>query len=61
MNYWFCEAGPRKNALHEWRYYGRLSQRYVCANCHVSVTKASLKENTDDKYPGEAAPLEAPA
>ncbi len=52
MNYWFCEVGPQKNALHEWRYFGKQSQMYVCTWCHVSVIKVALKANTDNKFPG---------
>lgn len=33
---------------HQWRYLGRKAQAYVCVECRIRVTKAALKEATDD-------------
>lgn len=61
MNYWYCETATNKAGLHKWRYYGKARQLYVCEACHVHVSKAQLKTNTDGGVPGDPIAEEMPA
>jgi len=44
INYWTHGDPPR---AHEWRYLGRVHQKYHCVVCDLRVGKAELKANTD--------------
>jgi len=47
INYWRCETGPKTGDVHAWLYRGKVTQKYYCTACGITVTKAELKEHTD--------------
>jgi len=42
-----CQEGSRNGAPHDWD-YSRARRRYRCKNCLVVLSKADLKELTDN-------------
>jgi len=41
---WRCPDGQP----HKWEYRGKAAQKYLCFKCLGTVTKAALKEGTDN-------------
>lgn len=43
-----CQSGSSEGEPHAWTYRNRPSGNYLCTKCLVSLTKAKLKELTDN-------------
>lgn len=43
-----CQYGPSEGRPHSWSYLRDLNKNYRCATCLVVITKARLKELTDN-------------
>ena len=43
-----CQTGASAGAPHQWTYLRDLRKNYRCSLCLVVITKAELKERTDN-------------